>query len=111
MDDRLPGFEVALELTSEVDEARELRGIDPFLDRGIEGAAERDVHLASPELDALGPDERRNVAKAHRPDAAVLHRCPRVETAGRHVDDDVVLSLAPLDDALVQRPGDERDRP
>src|SRR6187431_2769887 len=111
MDDRLPGLEVALELPPELDEARELGGIDAFLDRGIEGTAESDVHLASPQLDTLGPDERRDVAEADRAHAAVLHRRPRLETAGRHIDDDVVLSLVPLDDAVIECPRDERDRP
>ena len=36
---------------------------------------------------------------------------PGVEAARGDVDDDVVLSFAPLDDAVVERPRDERDRP
>ena len=36
---------------------------------------------------------------------------PGLEAARRDVDDDAVLALLALDDALVERPGDERDRP
>src|SRR5262249_36809880 len=77
----------------------------------VEGAAERDVHGPVAELDALGPDERRDVAEADRADATADDVRPGLETAGRHVDDDAVLALVTLDDALVEGPRDERDRP
>jgi hypothetical protein len=41
---------------------------------------------------------------------AILHARPRVQPAGRDVDDDVVLALLPLHDPIVERPGHERDR-
>ena len=93
MDDVLPGLDLALELTPELDEARQLARLDALLERRVEGAAERDVDGALAELDALGPDERRDVPEPHRAHATVLDVRPRVEPAGGHVDDDVVLTL------------------
>ena len=111
VDDVLPGFDLALELAAELDQARELARLDPLLDGGVEGTTERDVDRALAELDTFGPDERGHVAEAHRSHATVLDARPRVEPTRGDVDDDVVLALLLLDDALVERPRDERDRP
>ena len=48
--------------------------------------------------------------KLHGAHPPVPHRRPCLEAARRHVHDDPVLSLVPLDDALVECPRDEGDR-
>ena len=57
------------------------------------------------------PHERGHVPEAHRPDPAVLDGRPRLEAPRRDVDDDAVDALASRDHPVVERPGDERDRP
>ena len=49
----------------------------------------------------------RNRTDTHAP---VDDVSPRLEPARGHVHDDAVLALHPLDDPLVERPRDERDR-
>ena len=88
----------------------QLGRLDALLERGVEGTAEGDVDDPPAGRDVARPDERRDVAEAHRPHAPVDNAGPRLEPARRHVDDDAVLALHPLDDALVERPRDERDR-
>jgi len=111
VDDVVCSLERGLQLSAECDQARQLARLDPLLERCVERAAEREVDDAAGGLDPLRPDERGYVAEPHRADATVLHRRPRLEPAGRNIDDDACLPLAPLDDAFVQRPRDERDRP
>ncbi len=95
----------------ELDQAGKLGGLDALLERRVERPAECDVHRPLAELHALRPHEGGNVPEAHGADAAAFDRRPRVETAGRHVDHDVILAFSPLDEPLVERPGHERDRP
>ena len=95
----------------EGDQARQLGGLDPLLQGRVERAAERDVHTRPAALDALCPDERRDVPKPHGAHPAARHGRPRLEPPRRHVHDQPVLALARLDDALLECPGDERDRP
>ena len=73
MHDVLPALDLALELPAELDEARELAGLDPLLERRVEGAAEGDVDRAVAQLEPLRPDERRDVSEANGADASVFH--------------------------------------
>ena len=104
-------LEVGLDPPAELDEPRQLGGRDVLLEGGVEGAAEGDVDGAAGRLESPRPDERGHVAEPDRAHAAALDLRPRLEAAGRDVDDDAVLALPALDHALVERPGDERDRP
>ncbi len=111
VDDVVLVLDGALDLASQLDQPWKLTRLDPLLDRGVEGTAERNVHASLADPEALAPHVRGNVAEADRAHAAVLDPRPGLEASGRHVDDDAGLALAALDDALVERPGDERDRP
>ena len=104
-------LEAALDRPAELDQPRQLAGLDPLPQRGVEGAAERDVDRDLSHPNARRPDERRDVAKRDRADAAADDGCHGFEPARGNVDDDPVLSLAALHDALVERPRDESDRP
>ncbi len=108
--DLVGGLELALDLPSQLDQARQLGRAHPLLERGVERSPEGDVHLVRTGRHPRRPDEGGHVAEAHRAHQAVLDARPCLEAAGRHVDDDAVHALAALDDPLVQRPGDERDR-
>ena len=111
MDDVLPRLELALELPPELDEPRQLAGLDALLD--ATRRTRRRTRRRRSGRRARPPRPRRTPARcgSARSDAAVPDARPGVETTGRHVDDDVVLALLARDDALVERPGDERDRP
>ena len=111
VDDVLPLLDRPLELTPELDQPRELRGMHVLLDRRVERASERDLELVLADLEPGRVDVRGHVAEAHRAHATVLDVRPGFEASRRYVDDHVVLALGSLDDALVERPRDERDRP
>ena len=111
VDDVVRGLDRGLELAPECDQARQLAGRDPFLEARVERPAEGDVDDAARRLDPLPPDEGGDVPEPHRAHPAVLDPRPRLEAPRRDVDDDAVLALAALHDALVERPRDERDRP
>src|SRR5581483_8474521 len=107
VDDVVRRLEVGLDRPAELDQPRQLARLDRLLERRVERAAERDVDLAARRPQAPPVDERRNVAEAHRPDAAAVQARDRRQPAGRDVDH----NLRALHQPALDRPGDERDRP
>ena len=103
-------LEVSLDRATELYQPWQLSRLDALGARRVERAAVGDVDLACRRLEACAPDERRHVAEPHRAHLAAVHESPGLEPPGRHVDDDPLLALAPLDHALVECPGDECDR-
>ena len=111
MDDVVLGLDRRLDRAAELDQPRQLPRLDALLERRVERTAEGDVDDAARRLDPARPDEGRHVAEPHRPHAARFDRGPRLEPSRGDVHDDAVLALAHRDDALVERPRHQRDRP
>ena len=112
VDDVVRGLDRGLELAPERDQARKLAGRDPFLEatrrtRRRRRRRRRGPPPRSPPRQTNDGTFRKRTERT-RPSST---RRPRLEAPRRDVDDDAVLALAALDDALVERPRDERDRP
>ena len=107
VDDLLIRLQVGLDRPAELDQPREVCGLDALRAGGVERASERDVDPVARRLEVASVHERRHVPKAHRHDATLLDPGNRWQPSRRHVDDD----LRPLDQPALDRPGDECDRP